>query len=160
MAAALEGFLVREYPDRGLKISACRIDWFYYKPQESCSAVYRLQCRDKDNQFFEPWFYAKTPARSAEPILEKDAPAQWPGCAFWKPVSFWPEMDMVLHAFPYDRRLPHLGQLLESGFVRQQIEANLEQFGLPETWRCCEVNCHNVKYMPCKRCVLRYDEVL
>jgi thiamine kinase-like enzyme len=87
-------------------------------------------------------------------------PLQWPGCDFWKPVSAWQEMNMELHAFPYDAKMPYLGQLLEPEFVKRQIEERLSNFGLSSAWTCREVTCHKVKYMPTRRCVLRYDFVV
>jgi hypothetical protein len=158
MAAAFEEFLQREYPGRGLKVKACGIGRVYHKPGKDCGIIYHLQCQDRENRSHAPWFYGRMCANGdGLPKPENQAPAAWPGCGFWKPVRFWPEMRMQVNAFPYDAKLPYLGQLLEPEFVKQQVEANLPGFGLPGGWECREVVCHTVKYMPFKRCVLRYQ---
>jgi len=161
MAAAFEIFFHREYPGHGLKVEACNIGRVYHKPGKNCGILYHLRCYDKNNQFLAPSFYGKMAADGEiHAKLRKPQPSEWPGCGFWKPARFWPEMEMLLHAFPYDPRLPYFGQLLEPDFVRQQVEANLPGFGLPEGWKCLEVVPSMVKYMPTKRCILRYEIVL
>lgn len=64
---------------------------------------------------------------------------------------------MVLHSFPYDPRMPYLGQLLEPDFVRHTIQKNMTGFGLTDAWRCEKVVCNRVKHRPGKSCTLRYE---
>jgi hypothetical protein len=158
MAPAFEEFFSREYPGRGLKVDECRIDRVYHKPGKNCGIVYYLRCHDQANQPFDPWFYAKISVNGEGYTKPgKAEPGEWPGCGFWKPVSLWREMNMLLHAFPYDPKLAYLGQLLEPDFVKRRVEENLSGFGLPAGWKCREVVCHKIKYMPARRCVLRYE---
>lgn len=160
MAAAFEAYFRSEYPSRGLKVSDCQISRLHHKPGKECNITYRLSGHDRDHQSYVQWIFAKMPAngetqKSALNIL----PQQWPGCDFWKPVSAWQEMNMELHAFPYDVKMPYLGQLLDLEFVKRQIEERLPNFGLSNEWKCREVTCHKIKYMPTRRCVLRYEFV-
>jgi hypothetical protein len=161
MAPAFEDFFSRQYPDRRLKVRACQVCRVYHKPGKNCDILYRLSGHDREERGFDQWFFAKISANDGDGSKAgKNAPVAWPGCDFWKPVSAWPEMSMVLHAFPYDPKLPYLGQLLDADFVRRQIEAHLPGLGLSTEWKCREVTCHKIKYMAGKRCILRYELVM
>ena len=159
MKNAFSELLAREYPDRKLTVSDCRINHIYHKPGKACRIIYSLEGHDGlSNQAFKQWFFAKTQAGTmSEHPQVHDSLNSWPGCGFWKPLTPWPEMNMTLQAFPYDAKMPYLGQLLESDFIKSQISANLAGFGLTKEWKCCEVKCSRVKHMPGKRCVLKYD---
>jgi len=158
MATAFEALFQREYPEQGLQVQSCRVGRVYHKPGKDCGIMYRVLCRDREQRVFDNWFFGKMFANGkVRSTSGKKHPRTWPGCGFWKPVSLWPETDMILHAFPYDAYLPHLGQLLEPQFVKQQVEQNLNGFDLPQGSRCLHVACEKVKYMPNKRCVLRYE---
>ncbi|MDZ7291883.1 MAG: aminoglycoside phosphotransferase family protein [candidate division KSB1 bacterium] len=161
MAAAFDEFFRKEYPARGLKVEACSICRVYHKPGKECNITYRLLGHDGEQRPFDQWFYGHLSPNLGNRIQHlKNQPQEWPGCGFWKPTTIWPEMNMLLQAFPYDSKLPYLGQLLELDFVKPQIEKNLSGFGLSREWKCREVACHKIKYMPGKRCILRYEILL
>jgi hypothetical protein len=75
---------------------------------------------------------------------------------------------MILWIFPLDPKLVTLPQVVDPAFVRQQVEANLQLFGVTKNgldaqsgpWRCEQIRYDRVKYMPGKRCVLRYHVTL
>ena len=161
MAPAFENYFRREYPERGLKVEACRIGRVYHKPGKNCGILYYLRCQDRDHRLVSTIIHGKMFANGeGDEKIRKAQPESWPGCGFWKPIRFWPDLEMLLYTFPYDPRLPYFGQLLETDFVKQQVEANLPGFGLPPGWKCDEVASNVVKYMPLKRCILRYEIVL
>jgi len=158
MKPALQEFFRREYPDRGLQVERVNIGKVYHKPGKDCRITYDVHCRDRENKIYSMWFQTKMSANGKDRAGDREGmPRAWPGCGFWKPVSVWPEMDMVLFTFPYDRKLPHLGYLLETEWVKRQVDANLAGFGFAGNAECREVTCKKVKYMPGKRCVLRYE---
>jgi hypothetical protein len=161
MAVAFEEFFSREYAGLGLKVNRCEVSRARHKPGKESKITYRLFGHDYENHPYDQWFYANISFKNkkqSEGLNEQ--PAEWPGCGFWKPASFWPKMNMALFAFPYDLELPYLNRLLDLDFVKQQIEQNLAGFGLPDGWRCQEVACHKIKYRPGKRCVLRYEALM
>ncbi len=161
MAATFEEFFSREYAGHGLKVNRCEVSRAYHKPGKGCSITYRLFGHNYENRTYDNWFYAKISFKSKNQSKPQTGqPVEWPGCGFWKPASFWPEMNMALFAFPYDPELPYLSRLLDLDFVKQQIEQNLMGFGLSGEWRCQEVVYHKIKYRPGKRCVLRYETVM
>jgi hypothetical protein len=161
MGPAFEAFFNSEYPGRGLKVENCRIGKVYHKPGKNCSIVYRLCCRDDDSRVFDLSFHGRISANSGtKTVFRTEQPRERPGFEFWKPISFWPEMNMALRTFPYDPGLPYLGQLLDIDFVKSQVEKNLSAFGLTEGWNCQEAVYHVGKYRPGKRCLIRYEVIL
>jgi hypothetical protein len=87
------------------------------------------------------------------------------------PISFWHDLNMIVWVFPQDPKMVTLPYLVDPAFVQEQIEANLPVLtgqvlagavpgtgsnGSPEAWRCSEICYNRVKYMPGKRCVLRF----
>jgi hypothetical protein len=170
MAAAFEAYFRGQYPSRGLKVNDCQISRLQHRPGKECNITYRLSGHDRDRRPYDQWIFARMsangenhkPAPNGQPPQRAalEWPLQWPGCDFWKPVSAWPEMNMELHAFPYDLKMPYLCRLLDLEFVKREIAARLPSFGLSSEWKCRELACHKIKYMPTRRCVLRYDLVV
>lgn len=154
---ALQEFFRREYPERGLVLEAVELGKVYHKPGKDCEMTYSVRCRDGENRIYAMWFQAKM---SPSFKTRAEGPRTWPGCGFWKPIHVWPEMGIVLYTFPYDRKLPYLGQLLEPEWIKQQVEANLAGLGLHVDAKCQQVTVEKIKYMPGKRCVLRYEILL
>lgn len=158
MKPAFEEFFRREYPGRGLIVDQVYAGKIYYRPGKNCEIPYGVQCRDRDNVAHDVFLHGKLlPRHENGTDHHENAPATWPGCGFWKPVSFWPEMSMILTTFPYDRGMPYLGQLLEPEYIKKQVQANLPAFDLPPGSTCVAVACRKVKYFPRKRCVVRYE---
>ena len=151
---ALQAFLRRQYPERGLVLEAVELGKVYHKPGKDCEMTYGMRCRDSENKIHATWFHAKMAASFK---AHAEGPRTWPGCGFWKPVHVWPEMGMVLYTFPYDRKLPYLGQLLEPSWIKQQVEFNFAGLGLNAGAKCQQITAEKIKYMPGKRCVLRYE---
>jgi hypothetical protein len=158
MRAAFEEHFRREYPERGVTVDQVYVGKSYHKPGRGCDVNYGVNCRDRENKAHYLLLHGKIFADGESHRKSVETmPASWPGCGFWKPVSFWAEMRMLITAFPYDPDLPNLGLLMEPEFVKRQVEENLAGFGLPAGWKCLEVNCQNLKYRPGKRCILRYE---
>ncbi len=156
LTADFESLFHREYPALGLEVTGCRVGQVYHKPGKACEITYHLQGWDRKKQPYENWFHGKLAMEKAAPPTLQQA-GSWPGCGFWKPQIVWPELNMILYAFPYDPKLPYLGQLLESGFVKKIITENLSAFGLNNDWSCQKVTCQPVKYRFGKSCTLRYQ---
>jgi hypothetical protein len=71
-------------------------------------------------------------------------------------VQLWPELNLVVWSFPNDPEMPGLVKAADPAFVQSQVNANLSIWGLHDDWRCEPITLTRVKYMPGKRCVLRY----
>lgn len=157
MVPAFQELFNREYPARQFSVNRCEIARVYHQPSRKCQVTYRLYGEDGDGQPFDQWFFVKVLGNGSKKKIKTDGPEEWPGCGDWHPISFWAEMDTTLYAFPYDKKLPFLGRLMEPEFVKQQIEARRAAFGLAPEWRCESVTIHKVKYRVGKNCVLRYE---
>jgi len=156
MSKNFNHFFRQEYPTLELQVKNCRIGAIYQKPGKSCRVTYFLEVQDKCGETYENWFHA-TVSSNGLGLQKREKHYAHPGCGFWKPVMLWPEMNMVLHAFPYDPQMPYLGQLIEPDFVRQAIQENMTGFGLTDDWRCEKIMCSRVKHRPGKSCTLLHE---
>ena len=180
LATALDVSVMREQFGRHLRASSpglewepvqCAIEKVYYRPRHHCGILYRLTLRHPAGQNAEEWFFGRMyPANSrydhrerstrkpkyvrASPEFLRQMPA----------LFFWPDLNMRFWVFPQDPKIMNLPYLTDLDFVRRHIEANLSTFGLDgdqadgesKTWHCVSLEYDRVKYMPGKRCVLRF----
>lgn len=161
MELSFQASFQREYPNHKLTVQNCKIYQVYHKPGKSCKITYRVSGSDANQNPFTNWFFGIMSAKSSKyENLQEKHPAEWPGCGFWNPVSYWPEMNMILYAYPYDPKLPYLGQLLETDFVKKAIDDNITGFGLEKSWKCKDVVIYALKYRFGKRAIIRYDAQL
>ena len=158
MARQFSELFARDYPYRGLAVEDCRVARVYHKPGKSARITYRVAGSDAIGARFVRWFWAEL-AADPEKIHSalKKAPDTWPGCGPWKPVTHLPSIDAVVHAFPHDPSLEHLGALCEPGVIESAVAARLPALGGATATRCNALRVEPVKYVPGQRCVMRYD---
>lgn len=137
------------------EVESCALDWLQYRRSRRCRVLYRVVFRGAAGEKFEHWFYGKLFRRLSQAQREYDETRAAATGGPWPPVALWPELDMVIWAFPNDPAMPALQQAADPDFVRAQINAGLPAFGLPGDWRTGKVEIGRIKYMPGKRCVLR-----
>ncbi|MCL4705899.1 phosphotransferase [bacterium] len=150
------------------QVMKCAIEKVYYRPGKHCGVLYRLALRHFSGAETDEWIYGRTvPAGTEEERFEKALAGLKPTPSAHEflrplpPISFWRDLNMILWVFPQDPDLETLPQSVDSAYVRQQVEANLEAFGVSANgsaaqWRCPEFYYDRIKFMPSKRCVLRY----
>ncbi len=161
MAPAFAALFEREYPGREIKITRCRVRQIYHKPGKSCKITYQISYQTAQNGPADQWIHGVMLAQKGKLAKYTDgAPAQWPGCGFWKPVMPWAEFGMVLYAFPYDPEMPNLGQLLESRWVCDRVTEQLAHLSPEEKWTCRAITAQPMKYRFGKSCLLRYRGTL
>jgi len=168
MAEHFARYLRAASPELEWKVAGCAIENVIYKPAKHCRLLYRLTLRHPSGAAAEEWFYGQLyPSSMGEKRFDDAAAAvkhSYVAHDFLKglrPVSFWPDLSMVLWMFPQDPQMPALPYLFDPDFVRQHVKANLPTIaglenGDMRNWRCTGIRCDRVKYMPGKRCVLRY----
>jgi len=138
-------------------IQRVRIEKIYYRPGQHVSVLYRVYPAEGEDL----WVFGKSlPARKAENQFHKALTAVAPVTAAAVPPSFWPEWDMVVWPFPADEKMPALRHLVQPAFVAAQFEKHQKEFGLEGGWHVQQVRTRRIKYMPRKRCVLRYHLTL
>lgn len=158
MPGYFESYFDRVYEGTAPHVEGCSIEKVYYRQAKRCSVLYRLYLRGRDGKDRDHWFYARMfPQGYGRKRYFKAAASAPEALDLWKPVSYWHEMDTVLYAFPHDRSMPQLYELTRPGTIESIVEQNAEKLGLPAGTKCRKVTTRSVKYMPEKRCVLRFD---
>ena len=144
--------------ESGWDVEKCAIEWLQHRRGGRCRLLYRLTLRDLAGRKTDQWFFGKLLREGkARPMYEEALRSAILQNGFWPPVNFWPELEMVVWTFPNDPDMPHLVRAVNTNLIRAQLNANLPAWGLSERWRCEQVEFERVKYMPGKRCVLRYN---
>src|SRR5215212_4846382 len=143
-------------------IEDCRFIRLRYRQGSRCFLLYTLRLLEPDTGRERPLqvtglLYAeKDRAEQAWRKLQATDPRQEipdPWLTF-EPVSYVPELDMLVQVFPYDRRLPTL-PLLAAGPPPELEPLLLTRFG-PGDWRVEAWNAEPVRYRMQGEAVLRY----
>jgi hypothetical protein len=142
-------------------IEDCRFIRLRYRQDSRCFLLYTLRLfepdtgRERDVQVTGLLYAQKDKAEQAWRKLkatdpQQEIPDDW---LTFEPVSFVPELDMLVQVFPYDRRLPAL-PLLVAGPPPELEPVLLGRFG-PGDWRVEAWNVEPVRYRE-QGAVLRY----
>ena len=158
MSRLFESHFAEHYPEQDFTVLSTDIEKVYYRLEKHCGVLHRVHLRDLNGENSSHWFFVRhfNPQES-ERRFEKAARKVGPAVSFWKPVTHWPEHGMVVWAFPHDPRLKHLPEVVNPENVAKLVEANTESLGLEAGTRCGAVRCEQIKYMPGKRVVLRFE---
>jgi hypothetical protein len=143
-------------------IEDCRLTRIRFRQDSRCFLLYTLRLvepdtgRERDVQVTGLLYAEKNRAEQAWRKLKATDPRQEIPNAWltFEPVSFVPELDMLVQVFPYDRRLPTLPILL-AGPPPELEPLLLTRFG-PGDWRVEAWNIEPVRYREQGGAVLRY----
>jgi hypothetical protein len=143
-------------------IQDCRFIRLRYRQDSRCFLLYTLRLvepdtdRERDVQVTGIIYAQKDKAEQAWRKLQATDPRQEIPDAWltFEPVSFVPELGMLVQVFPYDRRLPTL-PLLAAGPPPELEPVLLGRFG-PGEWRVQAWNVEPVRYREQGGAVLRY----
>jgi Phosphotransferase enzyme family len=143
-------------------IEDCRFIRLRYRQGSRCFLLYTLRLlerdtgRERDVQVTGLIYAQKDKAEQAWRKLQATDPQQEipDGWLTFEPVSFVPELGMLVQVFPYDRRLPAL-PLLVAGPPPELEPVLLGRFG-PGDWRVEAWNVEPVRYREQGGAVLRY----
>jgi Phosphotransferase enzyme family len=142
-------------------IEDCRFIRLRYRQDSRCFLLYTLRLvepdtdRERDVQVTGIIYAQKNKAEQTWRKLNATDPRQEipDGWLTFEPVSFVPELDMLVQVFPYDRRLPAL-PVLAAGPPPELEPVLLASFG-PGDWRLEAWNVQPVRYRE-QGAVLRY----
>src|ERR671920_61053 len=143
-------------------IEDCRLTRFRYRQDSRCFLLYTLRLvepdtdRERDLQVTGIIYAQKNKAEQTWRKLKATDPRQEIPDAWltFEPVSFVPELDMLVQVFPYDRRLPTL-PLVMAGPPPELEPVLLTRFGSGD-WRVEAWNIEPVRYREQGGAVLRY----
>ncbi|MGI9335491.1 MAG: phosphotransferase [Gammaproteobacteria bacterium] len=152
---------VRSDPGR-FRVVACEIGRIKYKAGARCSIGYRLRLRDRDSgaqheQLLCGRIYERGGSR---PRYEK-AQAQ-PHCLprFGPPVFHVESLDMVVWAFPNDRKLNGLRLLTDEDRLRRKLVPGIVASSWGADWKVHDLTHSVASYVPEGRCCVRVDVLL
>jgi hypothetical protein len=142
-------------------IEDCRLTRFRYRQDSRCFLLYTLRLvepdtdRERDVQVTGLLYAEKDKAEQVWRKLKATDPQQEipDGWLTFEPVSFVPELDMLVQVFPYNHRLPAL-PVLAAGPPPELEPVLLGRFG-PGDWRVQAWNIEPVRYRD-QGAVLRY----
>lgn len=153
MQARFGSFLQPHYA-----VQRCEVGKVSFRPGKHCSALFRLGLQAQDGSDLEQWFFAKMyAAGKGRGRYEKERVKMGLGTDNEAPLSFWSDWETLVWAFPHDAKLPQLAQLVQGERVARLIEASPSVVGLTADSKLIDVQCARVKYVPGKRCVLRFE---
>ena len=159
-------------------VRACAVEEVYYRPGRHCGILYRLGLEGADGIVRDEWLYARMlPSavlrerheRALGAILAAGASALVRSVL--EPVSLWDDPGMIVWTFPNDPKLPGLRAMADPARARGQLararagpglaapsrpEENGRESDAGRTGSGGPLVFERVKYMPTKRCVLRY----
>lgn len=154
---------LRPVGDKDYKIRSCRLSRIRYRMSFRCILQYTLTLVEPDTGRerklqVSGTMYAEAgkAGRRRDKLLGNDPPREIPRSPrTFEPVSFIPEIGMLVQVFPYDRKLPTL-PLLAAG-PPPDLELLLQtRFGTGD-WRAEAWTAEPVRYREHLGAVLRYD---
>lgn len=138
-------------------VEKCRIEKISFRPEKHCSALFRLYLCDTNQTRSEQWFFAKMYRHGqGEKRYVKEKAKFASTSKVTEAVSFWPDWETILWAFPHDGNLPQLADLIQESRIQQLVHQHHTLLGFSPDAVCEYAECKRVKYVPGKRCVLRF----
>ena len=150
------------------RVRACEVEEVYHRAGHHCGILYRLRLEGAGGADRDEWLYARMlPREILRERFDKAlgaivaAGASALVSTALDPVSLWEDLDMIVWAFPNDPKLPGLRAMADPARVRGELERRRGGPGpaaAPDGIRNGDGSLviERVKYMPTKRCVLRY----
>ena len=158
MLEALQNALFRNQESPTLKVESCSIGEKRHKPGKSFLLSYCLRLQHiATNVHYEQLMTAQLclPGRGSsefEAYLGKQthSPIGIPS------VSYIAEINMLLWAFPHDRKLVHLPKLLDTEKLRAYFTTHLASLALASSEHIVSVRTKIMHYLPERSCMIRY----
>jgi Phosphotransferase enzyme family len=75
-------------------------------------------------------------------------------------VVYVPELEMMAWAFPQDRKLVNLAQILDVDFLKNYLDEMLPLLGCESSARIYDVQADVLQYLPERSCMIRYSLVV
>ena len=147
------------------RVRACDVEEVYYRPGRHCGILYRLSFDGREAPGHEEWLYARMlPRELLRPRFERALEAVIAAGASalvrsaLEPVSLWEDLGMIVWTFPIDPKLPGLLDVSDPHRVAHRFAHERARLGLGALGAGrASFALDRVKYMPTKRCVLRYS---
>lgn len=155
---AMKGIFQSSLFDGGrFRVRDCQIERVKYKPGQNCLVYYRLNILDSlTNAAGEQLLCARVyQAGSAPSHFQKANMAVLVTPKFGPPLACLPHLDMVVWAFPNDRKLDGLPALMDETYLRQTGLPPLIQTHWGNEWEIAGLALDLVHYAPEYTCTVR-----
>lgn len=148
-------FQQRLYADKSIRIVACHIERIKYKPQKNCHVSYRLcirddKCNDQTEQLVCSRFYEQG-GSTARFFKEKGK------TSVADTLLHIPELDCVTWIFPHDRKLTHLAQIVDAGFLQRNVMPVIVAKYAGAGWSIKNFQAAMIRYVPEQSCSVRAE---
>ncbi len=141
--------------DQSATIVDCQIERIKYKPQKNCHVSYRLSIKNHNlNSITEQLVCSRFYERcgSVSRFIKESAKNPMPGR-----LLHIPELDCVTWVFPNDRKLNHLHEVIDSGFLNQHIAPILVNKYAGVDWSIKNFQTQMIRYVPEQSCSVRVE---
>ncbi len=139
----------------------CRIERIKYKPRKNCLVCYRLIFENRAGQKHEQILSGRVyePGGAASRFL-KAQKEDLVDTKFIDPLLHFPDLDMVLWAFPNERKIRGLPFLNDPVFLQREIIPELMADRWGPDWELLEMTHSLVHYKPEDSCTVRVNTIL
>jgi hypothetical protein len=140
-----------------VRVERCRVERVRYKPGRSCLVSYTLELRaDGAGDVFEQVLCGRVyPPGGSASRYAKALRAPLESVAVGTPVAHLPSLDMVVWAFPNERKLTSLARLTDDAWLRSRTLPALVTRVLGPQWRLEDAEHTIVHYVPEHTCTVR-----
>ncbi len=145
------------FPEGRLQVEACSIERVKYKPGKNCLLCYQLEIRDRmtqqvARQRLSTRIFEKGGAISR---FKKAQSQTMVMPSFGRPVSHISALDMVIWAFPNDRKLQGLPKITDPTHLKEKMLPDLIRAAFGPGWSVTELSNEVVHYVPEHTCTVR-----
>lgn len=142
-------------------IHSCAIERIQHRRGQRCKILYRVSLSPDQHEPHTHWFSAKMVKRGkGAKELQKMQKSLQSLNGESPPILLLDDLDMVIWGFPYDPAMPRLHRAANKDMVLRDLNSRLKSFGFRSDWKARHLDMDKVKYMPGKRCVLRFHASL
>jgi tRNA A-37 threonylcarbamoyl transferase component Bud32 len=157
LAALVEARAVPGVGSKRVRVERCRIERVRYKPGRSCLVSYALELRvdDADETCGQILCARMYPPNESASRYAKAARAPLASVAFGAPLAQLPSLDMVVWAFPNERKLASLARLTDDAWLRVRTLPGLVTRLRGPHWHLERSSHDLVHYVPEHTCTVR-----
>jgi thiamine kinase-like enzyme len=139
------------------RLESCDIGRVKYKPGKNCMIYYTLHLRNnithgKETQLVCARFYPQGDSASRYEKAKRETLVK---PSIGEAILHVPELEMVLWAFPNDRKLQHVTKLMDDTFLQEALLPSVIAAQVGREWKIAELNHELVHYAPEHTCTVR-----
>ncbi len=147
---------------KSVELTACDIERVKYRPRRNCLIGYKLKLREPatgacHEQRLCAGIYAPDDARTRYDKASSEAHAT---CAWFAPVSLIAPLNMIVWAFPNERKLSALPVMTDSAGLREDLLPAVVRARWGEDWKITDVSHDVTCYFPEHSCTISADLTL